>query len=46
MKKKVYVMSLERAKYEGIDKDARLRDPNDNYYNNLQSWALFKLAYY
>ena len=46
MKKKVYEMALERAKYEGIDKEPRLRDPNDNYYNNLQAWALFKLAYY
>ena len=39
-------MSIERAKYEGIDKNPRLRDPNDDYYNNLQDWALFKLAYY
>ena len=39
-------MALERAKYEGIDKNARLQDPNDDYYNNLQSWAIFKLAYY
>ena len=39
-------MSIERAKYEGIDKNPRLQDPNDNYYNNLQAWALFKLAYY
>ena len=46
MKKKVYEMSIERAKYEGIDKEPRLRDPNDNFYNNLQAWALFKLAYY
>ena len=46
MKRKVYGMALERAKYEGIDKEPRLRDPNDNFYNNLQAWALFKLAYY
>jgi len=39
-------MSIERAKYEGIDKNPRLQDPNDVYYNDLQSWAIFKLAYY
>ena len=39
-------MAVERAKYEGIDKDPRLRDPNDDFYGNLQKWALFKLAYY
>ena len=47
MRKKVYDMSIERAKYEGIDKDPRLSDPaDDRFYNNLQAWALFKLAYY
>lgn len=39
-------MSIERAKYEAIDKSPRLSDPNDVYYNSLQQWALFKLAYY
>jgi E3 ubiquitin-protein ligase MYCBP2 len=38
--------SLERAKHEGIDKDERLKDPNDPYYNKIQEFALFKLAYY
>lgn len=46
MKQKVYTMSLERAKHEGIDKSERLKDPNDPYYNDLQAWALYKLAYY
>jgi uncharacterized CHY-type Zn-finger protein len=46
MKKKVYDMCIERAKYEGIDKAPRLADPNDIYHNNLQEWSLFKLAYY
>lgn len=46
MKEKVYSMALERAKYEAIDKNPRLQDPNDDYYNDLQSWAIFKLAYY
>lgn len=38
--------SLERSKHEGIDKDARLKDPGDPYFNDLQKYALFKLAYY
>jgi E3 ubiquitin-protein ligase MYCBP2 len=38
--------SIERAKFEGIDKDPRLNDKADPYYNNVQKWALFKLAYY
>ena len=46
MKKKMMAMSIERAKYENIHKDPRLSNPNDAYYNNLQAWALFKLAYY
>lgn len=39
-------MAVERAKHEGIDKDERLRNPNDNFYNDLQKWAVFKCAYY
>jgi hypothetical protein len=27
--------ALERAKFEGIDKDDRLKDSNDIYFNNL-----------
>ena len=46
MKAKMYTMSIERAKYEAIDKSPRLTDPNDDFYNDLQAWALFKLAYY
>ena len=38
--------ALERAKFEGIDKDPRLKDPNDTYFNNLQKFAVYKLAYY
>jgi len=46
MKTKVYAMCVERAKYEAIDKSPRLKDPNDCYYNDLQAWSLYKLAYY
>ena len=38
--------SFERAKFEGIDKHDRLKDPHDQYYNKLQEYAVFKLAYY
>jgi E3 ubiquitin-protein ligase MYCBP2 len=38
--------AVERAKFENLDKDARLKDPNDIFYNNLQKFAMFKLAYY
>lgn len=42
----MYAMALQRAKHEGIDKDPRLNNPSDIFYNNLQEWAIFKLAYY
>lgn len=37
---------VERAKYEGIDKHERLKDPNDRFFNNLRSYAIYKLSYY
>ena len=36
----------ERAKFEELHKNPRLRDPKDHYYNKLAEFALFKLAYY
>ena len=38
--------ALERSKHEGIDKDARLKDPTDAYYGDLEKYAMYKLAYY
>ncbi len=38
--------SLLRIKFEGLDKDPRLLDPKDEYYNDLQKFAMYKLAYY
>lgn len=46
IEKKVMKKALERAKFEGIDKEKRLKDPTDAYYNNLQAFAMYKLAYY
>jgi len=38
--------AVERSKFEGLEKDPRLNDPNDPYFNNLQKYAMYKLAYY
>lgn len=38
--------SFERAKFEGLDKHDRLKDPNDPYYQKLPEYAMFKCAYY
>lgn len=39
-------MALERAKFEGIDKEERLRTVGDPYYNNLEAYAMARLSYY
>jgi hypothetical protein len=31
---------------EGLDKDERLQNPDDRFYNNLDEYAMYKLAYY
>jgi len=46
IKEKVKEMAIKRAEYEGLDKDPRLKDPNDHFYNNLAEFAMFKCAYY
>jgi hypothetical protein len=38
--------SMERLKIEGWDKDARLKNPEDPYFNKPQEYAMFKLNYY
>ena len=35
VKQVIMTKAVERAKMEGLDKDARLQDPNDRFYNNL-----------
>lgn len=37
---------MERAKFEDLAKNPRLKDPNDRFYNDLKSFALYKLSYY
>ena len=38
--------ALERAKHEGLDKEERLQKEGDEYYNNLQKYAMARLSYY
>lgn len=38
--------SLDRAKHEEIHKLEQFTDPKSPYYNDLQKYAMFKLAYY
>lgn len=39
-------MAVDMAKIEGFDKDERLFNPAESFYNNLTKFALFKCAYY
>lgn len=38
--------SLERLKYEGMDKDERLKNPKDPYYNKPMEYAIATFSYY
>lgn len=38
--------AIQRAKFEGLDQSERLQDPNDRFFNKLEEFALYKLAYY
>ena len=38
--------AVERMKIESWDNDLRLQDPNSPYYNNLQKYAMDRLAFY
>lgn len=39
-------LAMERAKHEGINKDPRLSNPGDPYYNNLEKYVMDRLSYY
>ena len=39
-------MAVERAKHEGLHKEARLAIPGDRFYNDLPAFVVFKCAYY
>lgn len=38
--------AIQRAKYEGLDKNPRVLDRNDRFFNDLRSFAIYKLSYY
>jgi E3 ubiquitin-protein ligase MYCBP2 len=38
--------ALERIKFEGLDKDKRLHDPADKFYNKPEEYAMTRLCYY
>jgi hypothetical protein len=38
--------AFERGKFEGLDKDEKMKDPNYVYFGKLQEFAVFKCAYY
>ena len=46
IKDKVQELAQQRGKHEGIDKDERLQDPTDRFYNNFAEYAMHKCAYY
>jgi E3 ubiquitin-protein ligase MYCBP2 len=46
MEEDVLKKSMERAKFEDLHKNPRLKDPNDRFYNDLRSFSIYKLSYY
>ena len=38
--------AMQRAKHEGFEKEPRLKDANDIFFNKLKEFALYKCAYY
>ena len=46
VKEEIKEMALVRAKNQELDKDPRLSDPNDHFYNDLAGFAMFKCAFY
>jgi hypothetical protein len=42
----VATRALDIARYEGLDKDARVTSDGSEFHNRLQEYAMFKLAFY
>ncbi|CAI2380028.1 unnamed protein product [Moneuplotes crassus] len=42
----VRAKAVERGKLEGLDKDERLKDEQDDYFENYEEYCLDRLAYY
>jgi E3 ubiquitin-protein ligase MYCBP2 len=43
---KIAKMALERLKFEGLDKDKKLTEPNSKWYKNELQYALNRITYY
>ena len=39
-------LAVVRAKRQDLDKDPRLKDPNDHFFNKFEEFAMFKCAFY
>ena len=46
LKDTVVKKALERAKFEDLHKDPRLKKPGDAFYNDLLGYAMKRLSYY
>jgi len=46
LKKEIERDAVERVKIEGLQNDPRMKDPNSPYYNNLEKFAMDRLAFY
>lgn len=46
LKDAVVKKAMERAKFEDLHKDPRLKKPGDPFYNDLLGYALKRLSYY
>ena len=46
LKNVVFKKAMERAKFEDLHKDPRLKKPGDAFFNDLQGYAMKRLSYY
>jgi len=46
LEKKILEKCVLRAKHEGLDYDERLKDPKNEYFDNLEKFAFDHLNYY
>lgn len=46
MEEEVIEKAIIRAKFENLDKNPRLVDRNDRFFNDIKAFAIYKLSYY
>ena len=46
LEEEIKELAVARAKHQGLDEDPRLKDPNDRFFEDLESFAMFKCAFY